>query len=60
MKAAGITIYVIGFEVASAHRTLLRNCATSLNHYLESPTPADLTASFRQIGNQLAGLRVTD
>ncbi len=60
MKQAGITVYVIGFEVASAQRTLLRNCATSTNHYLESPTPADLTVAFRQIGNQLAGLRVTD
>jgi Flp pilus assembly protein TadG len=60
MKNAGIIIYVIGFEVASAQRTLLRNCATSANHYLESPTAATLSSVFQQVGNQLAGLRVTD
>lgn len=60
MKQAGIIIYVVGFEVDSAHRTLLRNCATSPQHYLESPTANDLVAVFRQVGGQLAGLRVTD
>lgn len=60
MKQAGITIYVIGFEVATAHRSLLQNCASSANHYLESPTASSLQTVFRQIGNQLAGLRVTD
>lgn len=60
MKNAGIIIYVIGFEVGSAQRTLLRNCATSANHYLESPSAATLSSVFQQVGNQLAGLRVTD
>jgi Flp pilus assembly protein TadG len=63
MKAAnvGITIYVIGFEVAtSAHRTLLQNCATSAAHYFESPTTAELQTVFRQVGAQLAAVRMTD
>lgn len=60
MKQSGIILYVIGFEVSSTHRTMLRNCATSINHYLESPTAANLQTVFQQVGNQLAGLRVTD
>jgi Flp pilus assembly protein TadG len=62
MKApsAGITIYVIGFEVSSAHRERLRSCASSPQHYFESPTAADLQAVFRQVGAQLASVRMTD
>jgi Flp pilus assembly protein TadG len=60
MKNAGVIIYVIGFEVSSSHRTMLRNCATSANHYLESPSASTLSSVFQQVGNQLAGLRVTD
>jgi Flp pilus assembly protein TadG len=63
MKATnvGITIYVIGFEVAStAHRTLLQNCASSASHYFESPTTTQLQTVFRQIGAQLAAIRMTD
>jgi hypothetical protein len=60
MKAAGITIYVIGFEVSSSHRTLLRNCATSAQHFFESPTTAQLQSVFQQVGAQLASVRMTD
>lgn len=56
----GIIIYVIGFEVTagSAAETLLRNCATSPQHYFESPSAAQLQSIFTQIGNQLASLRL--
>lgn len=60
MKAApsNITVYVIGFEVSSAHRSRLQSCATSAQHYFESPSTSDLQAVFRQIGNQLASVRL--
>jgi hypothetical protein len=61
MRAQGIIIYVIGFEVQQeAHRTLLRNCATSPQHYFESPNAATLQSVFTQIGNQLSSLRLTE
>jgi Flp pilus assembly protein TadG len=54
----GIILYVVGFEVASAHEDRLRNCATTPNHYFESPSASDLQRVFREIGNQLASLRL--
>ena len=60
MKAQDITVYVVGFEVSSASRTLLQNCATSTQHYLESPSTAQLQAVFQQVGNALASVRMSD
>jgi hypothetical protein len=60
MKAAGITIYIIGFQVSSSHRTLLRNCATTAEHFIESPSTSQLQAVFQQVGAQLASVRMTD
>ncbi|WP_137179592.1 pilus assembly protein TadG-related protein [Roseomonas sp. AR75] len=62
MKAPGvnITVYVIGFQVNSAHRTMLRNCATTPDHYLESPTASQLQTVFTQVAAQLASVRMTD
>jgi hypothetical protein len=59
VKNSGITVYVIGFEVAnSTHRNLLRNCASSADHYFESPTTAQLQTIFGQIANRIASLRL--
>jgi Flp pilus assembly protein TadG len=61
MKQQGIIVYVIGFEVAQpAHRALLQGCATSTQHYFESPNASTLQTVFRQIGNQLSSLRLTE
>ncbi|PWS38194.1 hypothetical protein DFH01_02530 [Falsiroseomonas bella] len=62
MKAPGvnITVYVIGFQVANAHRARLQACASSPAHYLESPNAAQLQAVFQQVGAQLASVRITD
>ena len=62
MKApgSGITVYVIGFEVSSAHRPLLQACASSPQHYFESPTTSQLQSVFQQVGNQLASVRLVD
>jgi Flp pilus assembly protein TadG len=60
MKAAGVTVYVIGFEIRTEHRGMLSGCATSAQHYFESPSTAQLQTVFRQIGAQLASVRMTD
>ena len=47
------------FEVANTtHRNLLRNCATSTDHYFESPTTAQLQSIFSNIANRIASLRL--
>jgi hypothetical protein len=60
MKApgSGITVYVIGFGVSSSHRSRLQSCASSPQHYFESPTAAELQTVFQQVGNQLASVRM--
>jgi Flp pilus assembly protein TadG len=61
MKANGILIYVIGFEVTtgSVQEGLLKSCATDANHYITAPTAANLQAAFTQVANQLASLALT-
>lgn len=63
IKATGIVIYVVGFEVPdAARRTLLQNCASGTGepYYLEAPSAADLNRSFTVIANQLASLRLVE
>lgn len=68
IKNAGITIYVVGFEIASnAHRTMLQACASqppagvSPNPYfIEARSAGDLANAFQTIANQLASLRLVD
>jgi hypothetical protein len=60
MKSAGITVYIVGFEVADADRSRLQSCATSASDYFESPTAAQLQSTFTQVANQLASLRLAE
>jgi Flp pilus assembly protein TadG len=65
IKASGVTIYVIGFEVSSgsATETRLRACATTRPDrtlYWGSPTAADLDAAFRGIALDLVSLRLVE
>jgi hypothetical protein len=61
MRAQGIIIYTVVFNVAagSPAQALYQNCATRPEYYFNSPTQADLQASFRTIGEQLANLRLS-
>lgn len=59
IKAAGITVYTITFDVSqSATQALYRDCASSPEHWFNSPDQAALAAAFRAIGDQLANLRL--
>jgi Flp pilus assembly protein TadG len=63
IKATGIDIYIVGFEVPDAgRRTLLQNCATTTAspYYLEAPTATQLNAAFTTIANQLTSLRMVE
>lgn len=61
MKAQGILIYTIalgtGFNATSL--SMLQNCATKPAYAFTSPTTADLTTAFQQIGDSLANLRIS-
>jgi hypothetical protein len=61
MKANGIIIYTIalGSSVSVTGQNLLRACATSSDYYFLSPTTNELQAIFRQIGDSLANLRIS-
>lgn len=61
MKANNVIIYTIalGTNLSTTSRNLLRDCATSPDYYFLSPTTNDLQNIFRQIGDSLASLRVS-
>jgi hypothetical protein len=59
MKQQGIIIYTITFNLTdSATQALFRNCASQPDYWFNSPTQTDLRNAFRQIGSQLANLRL--
>lgn len=57
-----IRIYVIGFEVANAQRSMLQACASSTTapYYLEAPSASDLQSAFSQVANSLSSLRLIE
>ena len=61
MKNNGVIIYTIalGSSVSTAGQTLLRDCATNPDYYFLSPTTNELQNIFRQIGDSLANLRIS-
>jgi hypothetical protein len=59
IKANGIILYTITFNVTAAStQDLYRTCATRPEYYFNSPDAASLRAAFREIGGQLANLRL--
>jgi Flp pilus assembly protein TadG len=60
MKAQGVIVYTILFqETDNTIKTLLRNCATTPDHFFDSPTESSLQAAFQTIGDSLANLRIS-
>lgn len=58
IKAVGINVYTITFEVSGAARPLMEGCASSPGQYFDSPTTAELDGVFLTIANQLSNLRL--
>jgi Flp pilus assembly protein TadG len=59
MKAQGIIIYSITFQVSDIDtQRLYERCASSLDHFFNSPSNADLQVAFEQIGSELSELRL--
>ncbi len=61
MKAEDILLYTITFRLNdSATRGLYENCATSVDHYFDSPSNSDLQQVFVEIANELSNLRIAE
>ncbi|MEM8951262.1 MAG: TadE/TadG family type IV pilus assembly protein [Pseudomonadota bacterium] len=61
MKDEGIILYAITFRVNdSATRNLYESCATSTDHYFDSPSNTDLQQTFVQIADELSVLRIAE
>ncbi|WP_069440551.1 pilus assembly protein [Methyloceanibacter superfactus] len=58
IKAKGILIYTIGFQVNSATQTLLKNCATKDDMFFNSPSNDQLASIFKDIAQGLGELRI--
>lgn len=60
MKDQDIQVFTIMFDLNSPTvETLYRDCATSDEHFFDSPTGEDLEAAFKKIGRQLTNLRLS-
>jgi Flp pilus assembly protein TadG len=55
-----IEVYTVGFQVSSAAKTFLTNCATDAAHYYDATTEVALQAAFRDIALKIATLRLTN
>ncbi len=60
MKAAGIIVYTVGFQVGSDASALdvLNNCATDSSHAYFPANGGDLKTAFHDIAQQITNLRV--
>lgn len=60
LKAQNVLVYTVLFqETDPTITTLLRSCATTPDHFFNSPTEAQLQTAFRAIGDSLANLRIS-
>jgi hypothetical protein len=55
-----IEVYTVGFQVSSAAKTFLTNCATDSSHYYDATTEDALKAAFRDIALKISTLRLTN
>lgn len=58
MKAAGVVIYTVGFQVPEEVVPTLRYCATSPKHFFSATDGSQLRETFKTIANRLNGLRL--
>ncbi len=59
MKANGVTVYTVGFQVPVEVVPTLEYCATSPAHYYPADDGAALRQTFKEIAKRLNGLRLS-
>ena len=62
MKAAGIEVYAVGFEIATGGEadTTMSGCATSPDHYYNATSGDALRSAFRDIALKISTLRISE
>jgi hypothetical protein len=61
MKVKSITVYTVGFNIDStAAKNMLKDCATSNDHYYDTSGGDALKAAFRDIALKVSKLRLTN
>ena len=55
-----IEVFTVGFQVSSASKTFLTNCATDASHFYDATTGDALKAAFRDIALKISTLRLTN
>ena len=62
MKAAGIEVYAVGFEIVSGGEadTTMSGCATSPDHYYNATSGDALRSAFRDIALKISTLRISE
>lgn len=55
-----IEVFTVGFQVSSAAKTFLTNCATDASHYYDATSDVALQAAFRDIALKISTLRLTN
>jgi Flp pilus assembly protein TadG len=58
-KKRNVIVYSIGFQSPAQAEALLRNCATSADHYYSAKDGGELREAFVEIAKQLNNLRLT-
>ncbi|MDO9381341.1 MAG: pilus assembly protein TadG-related protein [Hyphomicrobiaceae bacterium] len=56
MKAKGIEVYTVGYEVSSAAKTFLKTCASDDAHAFSAESATELAAVFQGIGQRVLSL----
>jgi Flp pilus assembly protein TadG len=59
MKAAGVAVFTVGFQVPPDVVPTLQYCATSPQHFYAATDGAELRKTFNEIANRLNGLRIS-
>lgn len=59
MKDKGITVYAVGFMSPAPAQAMLRQCASSADHYFSASNGAELRSAFQAIAMSLNNLRLT-
>jgi hypothetical protein len=60
MKAKGIEVFTVGFQVNNTAKTLLTNCATSTKHYYDASSGEALRMAFRDIALRISSIRLDE
>lgn len=59
MKAKGIEVFTVGFQVSTTAKALLMNCATDASHYYDATSGDALKQAFRDIALKISTLRIS-